>query len=333
MLTCYGTYMSTPGEAPAEAKSKEEPQKAQYESTKRQLSDYLTDYLKNLNPLDKSWEWYLGAGVSTAASFLAVHTGGASLLAKSLAVSAASIGFHFVDKGIYALKERSIKKNASGSELAQKMAELNDKHAKGVKRIANFFAGVSAGSLYGGAGGLLLQSPEINKVFPIRIKATDAMQKVTETAKSTVPIVTEHAQQASPVVQEQLGNLQQATSEQVHQAQAGITVATQRSQEYVQTQQQAMQARIEGVQHDAQSIRQTAKTITQATQQTSEVLDRVRSEIEQNDPQALAKDAQKVQQTLDEAHKNMTPDQKNLANNAMMLTPWGRALRFLGFKI
>ncbi len=113
------------------------------------MKEYVKGYLHNLNPKDKSWAWKVGAiGSAGLSAYLAINTGGMSLLAKSLITSAASVGFQFLEKGMYTAKENKLKRLYEGSELAEKIKRLYTNHKKGVDKVAAFFGGASAGAAY-----------------------------------------------------------------------------------------------------------------------------------------------------------------------------------------
>ncbi|MBI4080175.1 MAG: hypothetical protein HY430_00190 [Candidatus Levybacteria bacterium] len=154
--------------------------------------NFAKEYVKNLDPRGKDKIWWAGNLLSTSVSaYLAIQTGGASLLAKSVGQTVASMGFFAGERAIHGIRKGRIeRKYAPHSQVrAEKLAQLEDKHERGTGRMRRFFLGMSAGSIYGGAAGIAIDSSFASSLWS-KAQDSEFISRVSEGvasgAKSTV---------------------------------------------------------------------------------------------------------------------------------------------------
>lgn len=128
----------------------------------------LRNWAKNLNPIGKDRAWVLGAAVGGIEGLLVMAAGpipGKGFI-KAGANAAAMQGFWAVSRWGRMRGEKRIRERFSGDEdgLKRQLTEYEERYARASGRMRNFFAGVSAGAVYGSAFGLGL---EMFKVFPM----------------------------------------------------------------------------------------------------------------------------------------------------------------------
>lgn len=128
----------------------------------------LRNWAKNLNPIGKDRAWVLGAAAGGIEGLLVMAAGpipGKGFI-KAGANAAAMQGFWAVSRWGRMRGEKRIRERFSGDEdeLKRQLTEYEERYARASGRMRNFFAGVSAGAVYGSAFGLGL---EMFKVLPM----------------------------------------------------------------------------------------------------------------------------------------------------------------------
>lgn len=126
------------------------------------------NWKNNLDPRGKDKAWVLGVALGGAEGLAVMAIGpipGKGLV-KAGINAAAMQGFWAASRWGKMRGEYKIRNRFYGDELEERLKDYEEKYARGSQKMKNFFAGVSAGAVYGSALGLGL---EMAKVFPLGI--------------------------------------------------------------------------------------------------------------------------------------------------------------------